>query len=76
MRPNSAAGRVKLTRRPPTFWFWNGKLEAKEIDRQIREMVSQGVYGAYVHNRTGLQTPYLSEAYFDAVKAASERPGS
>jgi len=52
------------------FWFWNGKLEAKEIERQIDEMVAQGVYGAYVHNRTGLQTPYLSEEYFNIVGAA------
>jgi hypothetical protein len=41
------------------FWFWNGKLDSKEIARQIDEMVAQGVYGAYVHNRTGLQMPYL-----------------
>jgi len=54
------------------FWFWNGKLEEKEVDRQIREMVSQHVYGAYVHNRTGLQTPYLSEEYFRIVKSAYE----
>jgi hypothetical protein len=52
------------------FWFWNGKLEARELERQIDEMVSQGVYSAYVHNRTGLQTPYLSEEYFRAVGAA------
>ncbi len=54
------------------FWFWNGLLDEKEVDRQIREMVSQGVYGAYVHNRTGLQTPYLSEEYFRIVKSAYE----
>jgi len=55
------------------FWFWNGKLDAKELGRQIDEMVSQGVYGAYVHNRTGLQTPYLSEEYFKVVGAAFEK---
>lgn len=52
------------------FWFWNGRLEAREVERQIEEMVAQGVYGAYVHNRTGLQTPYLSEEYFQIVGAA------
>ncbi len=52
------------------FWFWNGVLDAREVDRQIREMVSQHVYGAYVHNRTGLQTPYLSDEYFSIVKSA------
>ncbi len=54
------------------FWFWNGVLDAREVDRQIREMVSQHVYGAYVHNRTGLQTPYLSDEYFKIVKSAYE----
>ncbi|MCC7498799.1 MAG: hypothetical protein IT160_14555, partial [Bryobacterales bacterium] len=51
------------------FWFWNGRLDAKEVDRQIGEMVSQRVFGAYVHNRTGLQTPYLSDEYFSIVKS-------
>jgi len=52
------------------FWFWNGKLDAQEINRQIRLMVEHGVYGAYVHNRDGLETPYLSEAWWQAVGAA------
>ena len=52
------------------FWFWNGKLDKKEVERQIEEMVSQGVYGAYAHNRTGLDTPYLSEEYFGVIEAA------
>ncbi|MBL8242359.1 MAG: hypothetical protein JNM66_33345 [Bryobacterales bacterium] len=51
------------------FWFWNDKIEPAEVDRQIREMVSQHVYGAYVHNRTGLQTPYLSDEYWSVVKS-------
>jgi len=52
------------------FWFWNGKLEAEEIDRQIRQMVEHGVYGAYVHNREGLETPYLTEEWWRAVGSA------
>jgi hypothetical protein len=54
------------------FWFWNGKLDSKELAWQIDQMVEQGVYGAYVHNRTGLETPYLSEEYFQVVGAALE----
>jgi hypothetical protein len=65
----------RYTVRP--FWFWNGKLDAAEVNRQIDEMVSQGVYGAFVHNRTGLETPYLSEEYFrvigEALKHSKER---
>lgn len=52
------------------FWFWNARLDGDEIERQIREMVAKGVYGAYVHSRNGLDTPYLSEDYFAAVKRA------
>lgn len=52
------------------FWFWNGKLESAELDRQIRLMAKHGVYGAYAHNRDGLETPYLSEEWWEAVGAA------
>jgi hypothetical protein len=55
------------------FWFWNGKLDVKEVEWQIEQMVSQGVYGAYVHNRNGLETPYLSDEYFQVVKAGFEK---
>jgi hypothetical protein len=51
------------------FWFWNGKMEGEEISRQIRFMAEHGVYGAYAHNRDGLQTPYLSEEWWQAVGA-------
>lgn len=52
------------------FWFWNGKLDGAELRRQIKQMVDHGVYGAYVHNRDGLETPYLSEAWWQAVGEA------
>jgi len=58
------------------FWFWNGKLTGEELGRQIRQMVDNGVYGAYAHNRDGLQTRYLSEEWWqvlgEALKAAKE----
>ncbi|HVN79984.1 MAG TPA: hypothetical protein VMW38_13375 [Terriglobia bacterium] len=54
------------------FWFWNGKLDKKEVERQIEEMASQGVYRAYAHNRTGLDTPYLSEEYFFVVEGVGD----
>jgi hypothetical protein len=55
------------------FWFWNDRLDAKEIEWQIEQMVAQGVYGAYLHPRAGLDTPYLSEDYFRAVGAGLEK---
>ena len=42
----------------------------KELDRQIRLMVEHGVYGAYARNRDGLETPYLSEEWWQAVGVA------
>jgi hypothetical protein len=54
------------------FWFWNGKLEERQIQEQVRRMVDQHVYGAFLHARDGLQTPYLSEAWFNAIGAGLE----
>lgn len=54
---------------PMPFWFWNGELDGKRIQEQIREMVDQHVYGAFLHGRDGLQTPYLSEQWWEAIGA-------
>src|SRR5947208_4844874 len=55
------------------FWFWNGPLTPAEVQRQIEALVSQGVYGAYVHNRSGLRPRYLSEEWWDLVRAGLEK---
>ena len=64
----------KFSIRP--FWFWNGRLDATELRRQMKEMIDHGVYGAYAHNRDGLETPYLSEEWWkvlgEALDAAEE----
>ena len=52
------------------FWFWNGPLEAGELRRQMKQMIDHGVYGAYAHNRDGLATPYLSDAWWKVVGEA------
>ncbi len=52
------------------FWFWNGTLTGEELGRQIRQMVENGVYGAYAHNRDGLQTRYMSEEWWQALGGA------
>ncbi len=36
------------------FWFWNDRLEADELLRQIDEFESHGVYGSVIHPRVGL----------------------
>jgi alpha-L-rhamnosidase len=60
----------KFSIRP--FWFWNGTLEIGEIRRQIKQMVDHGVYGAYAHQRDGLQTPYLSEEWWTVIGQSLE----
>lgn len=52
------------------FWFWNGKMEDAEIERQIREMADKGVGGFFICPRQGLQIPYLSERWFAKVRTA------
>jgi alpha-L-rhamnosidase/Glycosyl hydrolase 2 galactose-binding domain-like len=54
---------------PMPFWFWNGKMEGPIIQKQIEDMVDQHVYGAFLHGRDGLETPYLSEEWFKAIGA-------
>ncbi|MGH2346020.1 MAG: glycosyl hydrolase, partial [Chloroflexota bacterium] len=50
------------------FWFWQGKLDLDTLVGQMHAMVEQGVMCAIVHNRSGLQTPYLSDEYFAIVR--------
>ncbi|MFA7186343.1 MAG: glycosyl hydrolase, partial [Victivallales bacterium] len=51
------------------FWAWNGKLEEDELRRQIRIMHQMGLGGFFMHSRVGLDTAYLSEEWFDRIKA-------
>jgi hypothetical protein len=55
------------------FWFWNGKMEGPVVQQQVRDMVDQHVYGAFLHGRDGLETPYLSEDWFKAIGAGLEQ---
>ena len=51
------------------FWSWNAELEPAELRRQIRLMRQMGFGGFFMHARTGLATPYLSERWFECVDA-------
>ena len=55
--------------RPAPFWSWNEKLDVEETTRQVREMEEVGIGGYFMHARGGLQTEYLSDEWFDNVKA-------
>lgn len=58
---------------PLAFWFWNGTLETQKLAHQIQEMFDKGVYGAFMHARPFLKTPYLEREWWDAVGACVEK---
>ncbi|MHC4253266.1 MAG: hypothetical protein ACYS9X_29450, partial [Planctomycetota bacterium] len=51
------------------FWSWNGKLDPKELRRQVRDMKEHGMGGFFMHSRVGLETPYLGPEWMEAVRA-------
>lgn len=59
---------LKLGMQP--FWFWNGDMRKEEIVSQIKEMKAKGIPGFMIHPRQGMEVPYMSEAFFDRVRAA------
>lgn len=58
---------------PVPFWSINSKLERSEIERQISEMKDFGLGGFIFHARAGLETPYLSDEWFQMAGAALEK---
>jgi len=54
------------------FWAWNGKLEPDQLRRQIRLMNEMGLGGFFMHSRVGLATPYLSDEWFECIRACCE----
>lgn len=60
------------------FWAWNGKLDREVLEEQIGFFQEMGQGGFHMHVRTGLQDPYLSPAFMDAVRfcvAEAEKRG-
>jgi len=54
------------------FWSWNGKLEKTELLRQIDVMKEMGMGGFFMHSRTGLETEYLGEKWFELINACAD----
>jgi hypothetical protein len=54
------------------FWSWNGKLEKDELIRQVHVMKEMGFGGFFMHSRTGLQTEYLGEEWFELINACAD----
>jgi hypothetical protein len=55
------------------FWSLNGALDAAALARGVDQFAAMGMGGFHLHPRTGLSTPYLSPAYFDALRGAISR---
>lgn len=58
------------------FWAWNCKLEKDELIRQIEDFKKMGFGGFFMHPRSGLDVPYLSDEFMDLVKACAEKAKS
>lgn len=55
------------------FWFWNGDMNEKVIEHQIKEMTDKGLGGVFIAARQGLKIPYLSKEWFERVSFAIEK---
>ena len=58
------------------FWAWNCKLEKDELMRQIEDFKKMGFGGFFMHPRSGLDVPYLSDEFMGLVKACAEKAKS
>lgn len=50
------------------FWFWNARLDHSQLLCQIQNMYEKGIGGFFIHARFGLETEYLSEQWFAAIR--------
>ncbi len=55
------------------FWAWNCKLNKEILTRQIEYLKEMGFGGFHMHSRSGMATEYLSEDFFDLVKACVDK---
>ena len=49
------------------FWMWNDKLEREKLSEQLLEIKERGMNQVIIHPRFGLETPYLSNGWFEMV---------
>ncbi len=55
------------------FWFWNGEMDEKEMEWQMREYKSKGIPGFFIHGRFGEKIGYLSDTWFERTKFAVKK---
>lgn len=54
--------------RSAPFWAWNCRLDKEQLKRQLECLKEMGFGGVHIHSRTGMDTKYLSEEYFELVE--------
>ena len=59
--------------RTAPLWVWNDDISKEKIDEDLNDLKSQGVWGAFIHPRPSLITPYLSKEWFTLVRHAVDK---
>ena len=59
--------------RPVFWWSWNATIEKNEIEKQVGDLKSKGIFEFMVWPTFGLQTPYLSDEFFELMKFTLEK---
>ncbi|MBR5515380.1 MAG: hypothetical protein IKU52_04180 [Clostridia bacterium] len=54
------------------FWSWNDKLNKEDLIRQIHDMKRLNMKGFFMHARSGLETEYLSDEWYECITACIE----
>ena len=54
------------------FWAWNADLEEEELIRQIDVFEEMGMGGFFMHSRTGLETEYLGDKWFELINICTD----
>jgi len=57
---------------PTPFLALNSELKPEELTKALKEISQAGMAGVFLHPRTGLEVPYLSEDFFDRIRIAIE----
>ena len=60
---------------PVAFWSLNDRLDENEVRRQVGDLADAHLGGFFMHAREGLETPYLSDEWFDRLKVAVSEAG-
>ncbi len=58
------------------FWAWNTKLEKDLLLEQIEVLKKMGFGGFFIHSRSGLNTEYLGDEFFQMVKDCRDKAES